>query len=246
MITRSFPLMVVLSAITTPAHAAVVMDQIGSTTTFTASNTSQDFENDLDDFDIAMVDDFTVTENYKLDSVAAAILPYTSDTDLSEIRGYRVEIFDSRGAASTSLTGNVYSRSILSSNAFVTSTSSAFRIVDLSIDLDVASGTYFLAVIPILDYQFGQTAIGLNGGGDAFTTNPGNGFGLGTTSSAFGLGAAYRVSGEAIGAVPEPATWSMMAFGFGVIGHVIRRRRRPSYARWSASPEPTSTAQKRP
>ncbi len=230
MILKQSLLILALSTITTTADAAVVMDQIGRSATFMTYNTSQDFESDLDDYDVGIVDDFTTTERYRLNSVSAVVVPYSSYSDLAKIQGYRVEIFDSRGAASNSLTGNIYSKSILASDAVITSISNTFRIVDLSVDIDVGSGTYFLAVIPVLDYEFGQTAIGLNGVGNAFTANPGNGFGLGTTSSAFGLGAAYRVNGEAVGAVPEPTAWGMMVLGFGAVGGIIRRRRRPAYA----------------
>ena len=34
----------------------------------------------------------------------------------------------------------------------------------------------------------------------------------------------------AVGAVPEPATWAMMLFGFGAIGMAVRRSRRPVLA----------------
>jgi hypothetical protein len=35
---------------------------------------------------------------------------------------------------------------------------------------------------------------------------------------------------EAVGAVPEPATWAMMLLGFGGIGVAMRRRRKPALA----------------
>lgn len=42
--------------------------------------------------------------------------------------------------------------------------------------------------------------------------------GLGVTAADFGVDRVYAV------AVPEPATWAMMIFGFGAIGSVARRR----------------------
>jgi len=35
---------------------------------------------------------------------------------------------------------------------------------------------------------------------------------------------------EATAAVPEPATWAMMLFGFGAIGAAMRRTRKPAMA----------------
>jgi hypothetical protein len=41
--------------------------------------------------------------------------------------------------------------------------------------------------------------------------------------------AALYTTGAAPG-VPEPATWAMMLFGFGLAGFVIRRKRQPAFA----------------
>ena len=41
----------------------------------------------------------------------------------------------------------------------------------------------------------------------------------------------FVISGGGQGGVPEPATWAMMALGFGGIGFAIRRRRTPALAR---------------
>lgn len=43
--------------------------------------------------------------------------------------------------------------------------------------------------------------------------------GLGVTAADFGVDRVYATA-----AVPEPATWAMMIFGFGAIGSVVRRR----------------------
>lgn len=43
-------------------------------------------------------------------------------------------------------------------------------------------------------------------------------------------GAAYTGNGTLTAAVPEPATWAMMLLGFGAMGMVVRRRRKPVLA----------------
>ena len=57
------------------------------------------------------------------------------------------------------------------------------------------------------------------------TTNIG-GFEFSSTSNAFEFDNVAVVSG----AVPEPATWAMMLFGFGVVGSALRRRNRSAIA----------------
>ncbi len=65
-------------------------------------------------------------------------------------------------------------------------------------------------------------------------------FSLGGRSSRFGDGAFgvdnFKVVGLSVGAVPEPATWAMMLFGFGLIGGMMRsdRRRRLTFANGKA------------
>lgn len=44
--------------------------------------------------------------------------------------------------------------------------------------------------------------------------------GLGVTAADFGVDRVYATA-----AVPEPATWAMMIFGFGAVGSTVRRRR---------------------
>ncbi len=41
---------------------------------------------------------------------------------------------------------------------------------------------------------------------------------------------AFEIDDIAINAVPEPATWALMLFGFGAVGFAMRRRRAPALA----------------
>lgn len=49
--------------------------------------------------------------------------------------------------------------------------------------------------------------------------------GSGAATLAGTIGAGSLIGLTAIGAVPEPTTWAMLLFGFGVIGAVLRRRK---------------------
>ncbi|MHA6724171.1 PEPxxWA-CTERM sorting domain-containing protein [Sphingomonas sp. RS2018] len=59
-----------------------------------------------------------------------------------------------------------------------------------------------------------------------------NSSGATTSNVPFGSSAFFYASNatvtNAVAAVPEPATWAMMLFGFGGIGFALRRRRAPS------------------
>ena len=62
----------------------------------------------------------------------------------------------------------------------------------------------------------------LNTGSDLYTVN----LGSGATSLLGTVGSGLPLIGLSVGpAVPEPATWAMMMFGFGMTGGALRRRR---------------------
>jgi hypothetical protein len=49
-----------------------------------------------------------------------------------------------------------------------------------------------------------------------------------TTSNGEWVAGVVTVTASAIGAVPEPSTWAMMLVGFGGLGWLAQRHRRPT------------------
>lgn len=89
--------------------------------------------------------------------------------------------------------------------------------------INLAAGTYWFGVSGLAD---GLAWSSFDNGGP--TENPnqwqlaGENLDVMTSVGDF----AYRIRGDAdVGAVPEPATWLMLLFGFGVIGASMRYRR---------------------
>lgn len=113
----------------------------------------------------------------------------------------------------------------------------------------------FIGVATLFNNSFGPLQIGYSASSDVLTLVGGNGTanpgGCGTGLNAFcsfisgissasptsnfllrnggnGNGFASNVTISAAGAVPEPAAWAFMIFGFGAIGGAMRRQRKTS------------------
>jgi hypothetical protein len=99
----------------------------------------------------------------------------------------------------------------------------------------LAFGPYLdggLAMVIVSDNDFSVTQTGQGDQFDVCTS------GIGGVTSQVALGAAcpdgqsliptftyvFKVSGDSLGMVPEPATWAMMIAGFGLVGGALRRR----------------------
>ena len=95
---------------------------------------------------------------------------------------------------------------------------------------DSLFGTYSGSLSPLSPGVFSVTQTHIVTGGTGFFAGAGGSFdSAGTLSFLTGRPfVSQTFSGVLnVGTVPEPATWAMMILGFGVLGGVIRRRRRP-------------------
>jgi hypothetical protein len=223
-------------------HAAIIMDQIGTVPSFITgqnADTSDVFESSFAADDVAVVDDFTVSGPTLLTRVFAVTDGFGANfTSYSNVSGWGIEIYSSLAAASTSLAGDVYSRTFGPSAAAVNLTtpfggnsSSALLNVSTAITLP-AAGTYYLAVIA--DNSFTNNGeIGIYattgvtgsapGGLNAYQVNPKGGFGFANNENPLGLDAAYAISGVS---VPEPTTAMTVAAAAGALGLSRRSRNR--------------------
>jgi hypothetical protein len=207
---------------TAPVSASVIIDQLGN---FDTGFASQRFEASFTQFDVGVLDDFSLAGATTITSVSAGILGYNGLSNFGNIQSYSVEIYSSLAAAGANLIGDAGHAVIAPGSVTLTNPGYSYQpsaLVVIPVSISLAAGNYWLAVIPRVDFNGnGQSGIGGYGEGNATQANPNGGFGQGTTFST-GRVAAYRIDGT--GAVPEPASWMLMVVGFGLAGASMRRR----------------------
>jgi len=167
------------------AAQQVILDQIGaedgSDLPFEAF-VSQDFtapENE--DFDVAAVDDFVLGNPTTLSQVQAAIFgdPVTGFNDFDSIESYTIAVYDSPETAATDLSDTIVSVSFDEPDELKTTVFAGVRIASFNVDITLAPGTYWIAVIPSNSFEDnGQTFVMGSELGDpnAQLANPGGGF----------------------------------------------------------------------
>jgi hypothetical protein len=224
------------------SHGAVVLDQIGSLSTFDSSqhpppSPSQIFT-DFPDSSCAVLEDFSVTSGeLRVTQVSALLQVQGGFARFQDIIGYHVNFFSDVNLAGSSLAGDVGSIHIpAGAGASVTQITDASGNHDfglLVIDVDVPlrlAGTFWVGVSPVAANSvagqfFLQTSTtGTSGAANARLANPGLGLGAGALSildSHF----AYAVTVE--DAIPEPGVLALAFLGAGC-WLFQRTRRSPS------------------
>ncbi len=240
--TRRFSLILViaLTALFAPlAKAATVMDQIGPSGAFftgRAASSSQRFDSANAAFNIAAVDNFSITGATQLTNVSAALLGFNGFTSYSNVTGYEVNIYSSAAAAASNINGNIFHMVFTPAQVSLTmpfSGDALSALVSIPISaLLSAAGTYFVSVVPDLNFtpggQIGVYATtGLPGSnpGDSngFQVNPGGGFGFAGNISNNNADFAYRITGQAPTTVPETGG-TFIFLGLGLTGLLLARR----------------------
>ncbi len=203
----------------------VVLDQIGADNSYTNGlygYASQEFASYLSDYDINVLDNFTVSA---LDAGAIteveAVFMFWSGGYLNAVRGWRVEIYSSPAAAGANLVGDIGHVQVDGTlNPVVWGTnalgSATYKVTIPVNGITLGPGSYYLGVMGIMFHSgAGQMGIMNSTLGDlnAYQANPGQGFGSGTYWS-IAANAAYRLK-----MVPEPAG----VLAIALVG-LIRRR----------------------
>jgi hypothetical protein len=216
----------------------VIFDQIGNRDDLSdlngGANSSQIFEAAFSAYNIAALDDFNVgAGGAKITLIEGVVTGFNGYSTLAGVNSFNVEIYSSTAAAAASLTGDVFSANFGGPSASVNFAgffsfdgpdANDADIVSFDVNINLGAGTYYVAIVPQVDFgATGQSAIatsslnwaGTNpGSGQA---NPNGGFGFPFNFQASTQNLAYRIS-----AVPAPGALLLLGLA-GVCG--TRRRR---------------------
>jgi hypothetical protein len=226
----SIALLTLVSAATS-VRAVVIMDQIGPDPSFVQSQpayASQQFEPSFSQFTIGALDDFVNTAaTPTLDRVDAALLGFGGFVTYNNVTAWRVEIYSTPQMAALNLTGDIGSQTVAPGGVTLTTpytTDSVSALVSIPVSIAVGAGTFYVAVIPVMNFtgdgQIGVsngTFVGFPRGENAYQANPGGGFGFTLQQISPPTDLAYRID-----AVPEPPPWAMMTMGAVVLVGVQR------------------------
>lgn len=221
------------------AMAAVLMDQIGPDGSFQqglSNNVTQisNFYASAPQFNISVVDDFTLTESATLSGVEAALFASDNDTGFNLLAGLRVNVYSSQPGAAAVLAGDLLRvdvpvASITFTSPWTSSPLTRLAKLDLGADaLALGPGTYWLSVTA-LNNSF-QTDIGILM--SSFAGAPGNhnarqiGSGLwgGGGDRALSADAALRLTSPPA-AVPVPPPLTLFGAALGLLALYRRRAR---------------------
>jgi len=228
------------AALAPASDALLLMDQIGPDGSFQqglSNNTTQisNFYASAPQFDIAIADDFTLSEPAILTTVEAALFASNASVGIGQITALRVNLFSTQPSAANFLVGDVLSRNVpigqvSLTSPWTTSALTALASVDLSASaLLLNPGTYWLSVVAINSSFSTDMGILMS----SFAGSPGDDDARQVGSASWGGGgnralnadAAFRVNGNAI---PEPSTALLIGAGMVALARRRVRASRPS------------------
>jgi len=211
--------------------ATIVMDQIGPG--FTNQDGlggpgCQDFEAVNNAFDVAALDDFVLTSAFQLNTIEVCVTGYGGFTSYANVQSWRVEVYSTPANAAANLTGNIASVSVPTTSVNLTQPWQTGNAISAKADLDVSSfpalnlpaGTYWIAVIPVLNFGGGggqmatlnSNFAGNPGNGNSRQANPGGGFGLPGNLGLTNTNLAIRIDGTSAGSISPSLTGASTPF----------------------------------
>ena len=211
-------------AVATFATAAqgqvTLMDQIGPAAAAQngqTANGSQEFEAANAAFHVATLDDFVLGSQFQLTQIEVCTLGYSANwVSYANVQNWRVEIYSSPTAAQSNLVGDVAHVVVPTTNAtlvqpWTAAANSGKVTLDVSSfpSLNLNAGTYWIAVIPRLNFTGGgqiavyqPTFAGTPGNANARQANPGGGFAIPGNLAALNVNSAYRIKGTSTAPFP--------------------------------------------
>ena len=221
--------------------AAALMDQIGPDASFQEGrshnvNQISNFYASAPQYDVAVIDDFTLADEAVIDSVSAALFATDNDTGYSALTGLHVNIFSTQPAPSALHAGDVLSTTIATGSVAFTApwtsnSLSRLATIDLTaLDLHLAAGTYWLSVVAINNSFYTDIGVFTSSFAGAIDNRnnarriSSTGLWPGGQDFALNADAAYRIDGDYVHAVPEPATWTLLLGGLIGVSACVRRR----------------------
>ncbi|MFM7260059.1 MAG: hypothetical protein ACKO3W_05585 [bacterium] len=213
-----------------PSAAAMLFDQIGGPGNLPPTGPegffrygSQIFVGEPQ-YDLAALDDFTLSASARIDSVAAVIAGYGAFSSYGAIQGFELRIFASPQAAASGLSNAISVRTLGPAANY--SEFGTGRLIEFALTetVELAAGSYWMTVQAVNSAPAnGQIGVVISDLGDSasFQANPGGGFGVPGNLLARPVNLAYRLGGEII---PAPAALPLMLFGS--LAYSRRRRLR--------------------
>jgi hypothetical protein len=207
------------------ASAQVVLNQIPTLESQSDLTYASQDEPSASAFDIALLDDFTVTAGQTQISLVEVVMSgfagFTQFSQWNNVTAYRVEFYTNNSGAS--ITGNAGSQLVPAASATITNlnwnTSPHFGTharISLPVNVNLpGAGTYWVAVMGVVDMGGSSLQVGVaenfavSGGNNATLINPGGGFGFGNSMNV-GINAAYRVTSGSTTVIVNPNDYTVM------------------------------------
>lgn len=208
-----------LSAVGSAASGQVIWDQLNSGTGNV--DASQQFEAAFAAYNIAAIDDFTVSSGANLGSVDFSMAYFNGP---GPVNGWRVEIYSSPNAANSgNLVGDVAHITGLPGGQAAATLPNFVHLDVSAANVHLNPGTYWIGIMGVMDFgvggQVGIEQRTTTTGASAIQVNPGGGFGFPNGMQTIAGGdLSFRLN-----AVPAPGSLALLGLGGMIAG---RRRRR--------------------
>jgi hypothetical protein len=219
-----------LALISVSAQGAVLFDQIGSPANLPATGPegfyrygSQVFVGEPQ-YDLAALDDFSLSSAARIDSVATVIAGYGAFSSFGAIQGFELRLFASPQDAAAGFGNALASASLGVPSVYESFGTGMVVQFALAQPIDILAGHYWMTVQAVNHAPSnGQVGVVISDIGDwsSFQANPGGGFGVPGNLIARPVNLAYRLGGTL---VPTPGS-VVALLALGLAGRRARASR---------------------